>query len=55
VHSSEDRLNKYLALQLGISRREADDLIADGKVKINGEVAQLGSRVSSDSKVKGFL
>jgi len=51
VQSSEDRLNKYLALQLGISRREADDLIADGHVKVDGEVAQLGSRVSSDSKV----
>jgi 23S rRNA pseudouridine2605 synthase len=38
------RLNKYLALQLGISRREADDLIASGKVKIDGAQATLGAR-----------
>ena len=38
------RLNKHLALQKGISRREADNLIADGKVTINGVVATLGAR-----------
>ena len=38
------RLNKYLALQLGISRREADDYIAEGKVTINGVTAVLGAR-----------
>lgn len=45
------RINKYLA-QCGIcSRREADILIADGKVKINGETAQNGSKVASTDKV----
>ncbi len=38
------RLNKYLALQLGVSRREADNLIAQRKVTINGETATLGGR-----------
>ena len=38
------RLNKHLALSLGISRREADNLIAKGVVKINGQIASLGSR-----------
>ncbi len=38
------RLNKNLALQLGISRREADDLIARGSVSVNGTVATLGAR-----------
>lgn len=40
------RLNKYLALQLGISRREADDLISTGKVTINGNRAILGARIN---------
>jgi len=38
------RLNKYLALQLGISRREADDYIAAEKVTVNGVTATLGAR-----------
>lgn len=38
------RLNKYLALQLGISRREADILISSDTVTINQKVAQLGAR-----------
>jgi 23S rRNA pseudouridine2605 synthase len=38
------RLNKNLALQLGLSRRQADDLIARGDVKINDVVATLGAR-----------
>ena len=50
-----ERLNKYLAFQLGISRREADDLIARGDVTVNGEVATLGGRFDSgdDIQVKG--
>jgi len=39
-----ERLNKHLALQLGVSRREADDLIAAEKVSINGDLATLGAR-----------
>ncbi len=39
-----ERLNKYLAFQLGVSRREADSLIEHGHVRVNGEVAILGSR-----------
>lgn len=39
-----ERLNKFLALQLGVSRRQADDLISSGKVAINGETAKLGAR-----------
>ena len=38
------RLNKHLALQLGVSRREADNLISQGRVRINGDVAALGAR-----------
>jgi len=45
------RLNKYLALQLGISRREADNLIARNVVKVNDVVAILGTRVNDGDKV----
>jgi 23S rRNA pseudouridine2605 synthase len=38
------RLNKYLALQLGISRREADEIIEREQVTINGTTATLGAR-----------
>lgn len=39
-----ERLNKHLALQLGISRREADNLIEYDHVRINGEKVTLGAR-----------
>jgi len=39
-----ERLNKYLAFQLGVSRREADNSIAAGHVKVNGNTAILGGR-----------
>ncbi len=38
------RLNKHLALSLGISRREADNLIDQKLVKINDQIATLGAR-----------
>lgn len=41
------RLNKHLALQLGVSRREADNLIARGDVAINNTVAILGARFAT--------
>lgn len=45
------RLNKFLAERIGISRREADEIIADGKVTINGTPAALGARVDKIDKV----
>ena len=45
------RLNKYLA-ECGVcSRREADTLIEQGKVTVNGKVAQAGMRVSESDEV----
>ena len=41
---SQLRLNKHLALQLGVSRREADLLIERGQVTVNDKVATLGAR-----------
>lgn len=40
------RLNKFLAEHLGISRRQADDLIAAGKITVDGKVAVLGQRIN---------
>lgn len=49
------RLNKFLAERLGISRREADDAIAAGKVTVDGEKAVLGERVGGDSTQSGSV
>ncbi len=45
------RLNKFLAESLGISRREADDLIAAGKVLVDEKPAVLGARIDKSNKV----
>ena len=45
------RLNKFLAERLGVSRREADDLIASGKVLVNEKPAVLGARIDKNDKV----
>lgn len=50
-HPPTIRLNKFLAERLGVSRREADELISLGKVTIDGKVANLGARVDKNSKV----
>lgn len=49
---SSVRLNKLLALRLGSSRREADDMIAAGKVLVNGKVAAVGSRASDNDVIE---
>lgn len=38
------RLNKHLAHTIGISRREADELIEAGRITIDGKVARIGDR-----------
>jgi 23S rRNA pseudouridine2605 synthase len=45
------RLNKYLALHMGLSRREADEYIERGYVKVNGIVIDLGARINEDDEV----
>jgi 23S rRNA pseudouridine2605 synthase len=39
------RLNKFLAAQASVGRRQADIYIAAGRVRVNGRVAQLGAQV----------
>ena len=45
------RLNKFLAAHLHISRRQADSLIEEGRVTINGHVVAHGARVHPIDKV----
>lgn len=45
------RLNKFLAERLGVSRREADELIAAGKILVDDKPAILGARIDKSSKV----
>ena len=45
------RLNKFLAERIGISRRQADDIITSGKVTVDGNVAILGARIDKNNKV----
>lgn len=45
------RINKYLADQKIASRREADELISQKKVFVNGELAVLGQMINKDDKV----
>lgn len=40
------RLQKYLSICAVASRRKAEELIVQGKVKVNGKVAQIGDKVS---------
>lgn len=47
-----ERLNKFLALQLGISRRQADELIEKGRISINEKTAQLGERFKAGDEIK---
>ena len=50
--SPTTRLNKRMA-ELGLcSRREADDWIAKGWVRVNGEVAPMGLQVAPDARIE---
>lgn len=46
------RLNKYIAMCGVCSRRDADKLIEEGKVTINGRPASMGDRVTEGDSVK---
>lgn len=46
-----ERLNKFIAFHLGLSRREADDLISKGSVLVDDTKAELGGRVEDGQKV----
>jgi 23S rRNA pseudouridine2605 synthase len=45
------RINQFLAISLGISRRKANDLINSNKIVLNSQVAKHNDHVSSADKV----
>jgi len=46
------RINKYLSEVGYCSRREADKLILEGKVTINGKIPEIGTKVEDSDKVE---
>lgn len=51
-HEPTQRLNKFLALALGVSRRQADELIEQGKVTVNDQPAKLGQRITATDIIR---
>lgn len=51
MESEHKRVNKFISEKGYCSRREADKLIEDGRVTINGIVPQMGTKVKPSDKV----
>lgn len=49
--SNSKRLNKHLANVLGVSRRQADQMIEQGKVRVNNQLAVLGQQITADDQI----
>ncbi|AZZ95930.1 23S rRNA pseudouridine(2604) synthase RluF [Pseudoalteromonas sp. R3] len=45
------RLNKYISETGFCSRREADTLISDGRVSVNGQIAEMGLKVGDSDTI----
>lgn len=45
------RANRFIADSTGVSRREADDMIAEGRVLVNGAPARLGQQLEETDSV----
>lgn len=48
----ETRINKYLSEVGFCSRREADRLIEQGRVTVNGNVPQMGTKISKQDEIR---
>ncbi len=48
----QTRINKYLSEVGYCSRRAADKLIEQGRVTINGQVPEMGTKITNDDEVK---
>ena len=51
MDESSVRINKYLSEVGFCSRREADKLIADNRVQINGKIPEMGTKVNTNDVV----
>lgn len=47
----ETRINKYLSEVGYCSRREADRLLEEGRIKVNGKIPELGTKVSDADEI----
>lgn len=45
------RLNKFIAHATGMARREADEAISNGRISVNGKVANIGQDVDEQSDI----
>ena len=45
------RLNKFIAHATGMARREADEAILNGRISVNGKVANIGQNVDGQSDI----
>ena len=46
------RINKYLSEVGYCSRRAADKLIEEGKVTINGQISEIGTKIEEGDRVE---
>ncbi len=51
MQEEKTSLNKYISATGYCSRREADKLIEQGRVAVNGKIARSGARVSAKDKI----
>lgn len=47
-----ERLNKFLANKGIASRRKVDDMISDGRILVNGELATPGQKVTENDRIQ---
>jgi len=52
MEKTQTRLNKYLSEVGYCSRREADRLIDEGRVTVNGAVPEMGTKVTEDDEIR---
>lgn len=52
MESNQTRINKFLSESGYCSRREADKLLEQGRITINGKIPELGTKVSPDDEIR---
>lgn len=52
MEENKTRINKFLSETGYCSRREADKLLEDGRITINGKVPELGTKVSVEDEIR---
>jgi len=52
MESNQTRINKFLSESGFCSRREADKLLEQGRITINGVIPELGTKVSAEDEIR---